>query len=415
VAIVLAAGEGSRMRSARSKLLHTIGGHSLLHLVCDAVAALQPSQMIVVVGYQSELVGTHATKVAPACKLVTQNDLDGPVSAIRAGLGALSPVDERAEVVIVFGDLPLLSGPTLQAMASAHRRDSDDATVLASSGGLETADDDFQATDAGAYVFDYGSLSAGLAQAGERPIEMSALVSLTKSEGGHIGTFLTDDPWQTCGVDDRVQLARLGVEFNRRQVIRWMRAGVTVIDPDSTWIEADVDLAQDVTLWPGTMLLGATSVAQGATIGPETTIKDSEVGAGATIRRSHVELAVVGAGVSVGPYARLRPGTQIGDGGVVGTFVETKNIQLGAKARIGHLTYCGDATLGDEVDIGAGVVFANWDATNRARTEVGASAIIGAGSLIVPPAEVPEGGVVQPGSLVRGASENAKRGLLEDS
>jgi len=410
------------MNSARSKLLHTIGGHSLLHLVCDAVGVLQPSQMVVVVGYQSEQVGAHATEVAPACKLVIQTNLDGPVSAVRAGLSALTAVDERAEVVVVFGDLPLLGGVTLQAMAAAHRRDNDDATVLASSGRLlvhtagdEVPEDVPPSADAGVYVFDYGSLVAGLAEADDTLVEMSGLVALAKSEDGHIGTFLTDDPWQTCGVDDRVQLARLSAEFNRRQVNRWMRAGVTVIDPNTTWIEADVDLAPDVTLWPGTMLLGATSVAQGATIGPETTVKDSEVGAGATIKRSHVELAVVGDGVSVGPYARLRPGTQIGDGGVVGTFVETKNIQLGAKARIGHLTYCGDATLGDEVDIGAGVVFANWDATNRARTEVGASAIIGAGSLIVPPAEVPEGGVVQPGSLVRGTSENAKRGLKEDT
>jgi len=417
---VLAAGEGTRMKSSRSKLLHTIGGHSLLRHVCEAVEVVRPTQTVVVVGYQAALVGEHVAEVAPACKVVPQDGPACPVSAVRSGIGALDSVDDQAEVIVVYGDLPLLDGATLQAMAAAHRRDGDAATVLASAGRVlvqAMGDDDGgdvwpSDADAGVYVFDYAALTSSLA--GEPAAqELPALVAQAKLAGGHIGTFLTDDPWQACGVDDRVQLARVGAEFNRRQVNRWMRAGVTVIDPATTWIEADVDLAPDVTLWPGTMLMGATSVAQGATIGPETTVKDSEVGAGAVISRSHVELAVVGPGTTVGPYARLRPGTQIGDKGVVGTFVETKNVAMGASARIGHLTYCGDATLGDGVDIGAGVVFANWDATNKARTQVGASAIIGAGALIVPPAEVPEGGVVLPGDVVRpgDANDTAKRGM----
>ena len=407
VAIVLAAGEGTRMKSNRAKVLHTIGGHTLLHHVCEAVEAICPSQTIVVVGFQSDVVGSHASEVSPACRVAVQATLSGPVTAVQTGLDALTDVDKSAEVVVVFADMPMLSGATLQAMVQAHRRDGDAATVLAISG-----QDD---ADPGAYVFDFSSLTDALAQLPDQPSEttFNELLNVTP---GHVGAFYTEDMWQGSGVDDRVQLAKLGAEYNRRQVNRWMRAGVTVIDPSSTWIEADVDLAPDVTLLPGTMLTGATSVAQGATIGPETTVKDSEVGEGATITRSQVELSVIGAGVSVGPYARLRPGTQIGELGVVGTFVETKNVVMGARSRIGHLTYCGDATLGDAVDMGAGVIFANWDATNRARTEVGASAIIGAGALLIPPTTVAEDSVVQPGVIVHASGEidTAKRVLKED-
>jgi len=395
VVVVLAAGEGRRMNSSRSKLLHQVGGHSLLRHALEAAEAIEPSQVVVVVGYQKEQVQAHLGDVAPGVLVAVQEQPTGPGDALRAGLGLLSGLGDDATILILCADLPLLQGVTLHAMIAAHRRDHDAATILGSG---DTGE------DAGAYVFDLGPLSASLAQAGQP--QLADVVEGIRSGGGQVGTFPVTDAWQTQGVDDRVQLAAVSAEYNRRQVDRWMRAGVTVVDPATTWIEADVDVAPDVTLLPGVMLMGATSVDTGATIGPETTVKDSEIGERAVVARSTVELSVVGAGADVGPYARLRPGTQIGTAGVVGTFVETKNVIMGQRSRLGHLVYCGDATLGEGVDVGAGVVFANWDSTNRARVEVGDGAVIGAGSLIVPPALVPPGTVVPPGATV-GPDETA--------
>ena len=428
VVIVLAAGAGARMRSSRSKLLHAIGGHSLLRHVLDAVEIVEPSQLVVVVGYQADLVGAQLAEFAPGARLAVQETPLGTADAVAVGLGVLDGLGDNALVQVVFADMPLLGGDTLTAIIETHKAQGDAATSLAPVEENEA--------ETGLYVFDFGPLTASLADIGQDRdgTSLADVLDHVKSDGCQVGVFRLEDQWQARGVDDRVQLASLNAEYNRRQVEHWMRAGVTVMDPASTWIEADVDLAEDVTLLPGTMLIGATSVARGAVVGPETTIKDSEIGEDAVVARSTVELSVVGDGAQIGPYARLRPGTQVGAGGVVGTFVETKNATIGAGARLGHLTYCGDTNLGDQVDVGASAVFANWDTTNRSRIDVGAAAIIGAGALIVPPAVIDAKAVVPPGatitppppetdielsqeprrsSLIDG-SDAAKRGLKED-
>ena len=412
VVVVLAAGAGLRMHSSRSKLLHTVGGHSLLRHTMEAVEALDPGQVVVVVGFGKDDVRAHLAEIAPGATIVVQESPVGTGDAVLVGLQQLGELADDAVVVVTCGDLPLLAGATLQAMAGAHRRDCDGATVLA------PGDSD----EAGAYVFDFGPLHAALETATEQGLHALADVVTVMSASVKVGEYIVADEWQTRSVDDRTQLAAVSAEYNRRLIEDWMRAGVTVVDPAGTWIEADVDLAPDVTLLPGVQLMGATSVAAGATIGPDTTIKDSEVGERAVVTRSTVDLAMIGPDATIGPYARLRPGSQIGANGVVGTFVETKNSILGDGARLGHLVYCGDTTLGDGVDVGAGVVFANWDSTNRARIVVGERAVIGAGSLIVPPASVEADAVVPPGTITGTirrldgdeATEAAKRRLEED-
>lgn len=390
VVVVLAAGEGRRMSSAHSKMLHTVGGHTLLRHAIDAALSIDPSQLVVVVGYQREQVCAHLAEIAPGAKVAYQERQVGTGDAARAGLSVIDEAADGTAVVVMCADLPLFDGSTLLAMVDARMSQGDAVTVL----GCPDDDD-------GVGVFDLRSLRSGLDAAGaDEHFSLADVVSSISLAGGRVGTFKAEDDWAARGVDDHVQLAAVGAEYNRRLVERWMRAGVTVIDPATTWIEADVDLGADVTLWPGTMLMGATSVAAGASIGPETTVKDSEIDELATITRSTVELSVVGAQANVGPYARLRPGSQVGQSGVIGTFVETKNAILGDGARLGHLTYCGDATLGDGVDVGAGVIFANWDSTNKAHIHIGADAVIGAGALIVPPVDVPAGAVVPPGTTV---------------
>jgi bifunctional UDP-N-acetylglucosamine pyrophosphorylase/glucosamine-1-phosphate N-acetyltransferase len=206
---------------------------------------------------------------------------------------------------------------------------------------------------------------------------------------------------QTEGANDRVQLAHLGRELNRRIVEAWMRDGVTVMDPATTWVDADVTLAPDVVLLPGTQLLGATVVAEDAVIGPDCTLKDCEIGRGARVVRAHGELAVIGAGANVGPFSYLRPGTVLGEGGKIGAFVETKNAQIGAGAKVPHLSYVGDADIGEGTNIGAGTIFANYDGTHKHHTTVGRGAKTGANNTFVAPVTIGDGAVTGGGTVVR--------------
>ena len=213
--------------------------------------------------------------------------------------------------------------------------------------------------------------------------------------------LVSDDPTVVEGVNDRVQLATLRAELNRRILEDWMRAGVTVVDPATTWVDVDVELARDVTLLPGTQLHGATVVAEGATVGPDTTLTDTEVGAGATVTRTHGSLAVLGAGTSVGPFAYLRPGTVLGAQGKIGTFVETKNAEIGEGSKIPHLSYVGDATIGDHTNIGAASVTVNYDGVHKHRTVIGSHARTGADNMFVAPVSVGDGAYTAAGSVIR--------------
>jgi len=206
---------------------------------------------------------------------------------------------------------------------------------------------------------------------------------------------------QTEGANDRAQLAALAAEMNRRILDRWMADGVTVVDPTSTWIDADVKLAPDVTLLPGVQLQGATVVEEDAVIGPDTTLKDVEVGAGARVVRTHAELAVIGAGADVGPFAYLRPGTVLGADGKIGTFVETKNADIGPGAKVPHLSYVGDATIGEGANIGAGTIFANYDGIAKHRTHIGAYAKTASNNTFVAPVNVGDGAATGAGSVIR--------------
>jgi bifunctional UDP-N-acetylglucosamine pyrophosphorylase / glucosamine-1-phosphate N-acetyltransferase len=226
-------------------------------------------------------------------------------------------------------------------------------------------------------------------------------VRLAREAGLHVGAHELADVMQTEGVNDRVQLARTGRAMNERIVTRWMEAGVTVMDPDTTWVDADVVLSPDVTLLPGVQLLGATVVAEDAVIGPDTTLKDCEIGAGARVVRAHAELSVIGPGADVGPFARLRPGTTLGAGGKIGTFVETKNAQIADGAKVPHLSYVGDAEIGEGSNIGAGAVFANYDGVAKHRTVVGRQVKTGSNNTFVAPVTIGDGAGTAGGTVVR--------------
>jgi bifunctional UDP-N-acetylglucosamine pyrophosphorylase/glucosamine-1-phosphate N-acetyltransferase len=425
--IVLAAGGGTRMRSKKSKLLHEIGGRSMVGHVLAAVGAVEPTQVVAVVGHQRDQVGPHISALMPDAILAVQDDQQGTGHAVRIAVEAAAT--SSGTVLVVYGDTPLLRGDSLRDFAQEHEAAQSAVSVLSGvvdepfgygrivrndEGDVEAIVEENDATPeqreiheigSGIFAFDAEFLVDVLPRIGNDNAKgeyyLTDAVGLARDAGLTVAAFPIDDVMQTEGANDRVQLANLARELNRRIVEQWMRDGVTVMDPATTWIEADVQLAPDVILLPGTHLLGATVVGEDAVIGPDTSLKDCEVGAGARVARAHGELAVVGDGATVGPYAYLRPGTELGSGGKIGTFVETKNARIGAGAKVPHLSYVGDAEIGEGSNIGAGTIFANYDGTTKHHTTVGKGAKTGANNTFVAPVSIGDGAMTGGGAVVR--------------
>jgi bifunctional UDP-N-acetylglucosamine pyrophosphorylase / glucosamine-1-phosphate N-acetyltransferase len=425
--IVLAAGGGTRMRSKRMKVLHEVGGRSMIGHVLAAVQAVEPTRIIAVVGSQREQVGAHIQALVPTVLLAVQEEQHGTGHAVRVAMDACGTTS--GTVIVAAGDTPLLQGDSLRSFAQEHEAAQSAVSVLSGvvdnphgygrivrdgDGDLASIVEEKDATsdqrgireiNSGILAFDAEFLVDALPRLGNDNAKgeyyLTETVGLARDAGLTVSAFPIDDVMQTEGANDRVQLAQLGRELNRRIVESWMREGVTVMDPATTWIEADVVLSTDVTLLPGTQLLGATIVAEDAVIGPDTTLKDCEVGRGARVVRTHGELAVVGHGATVGPFAYLRPGTELGRGGKIGAFVETKNARIGDGAKVPHLSYVGDAEIGAGTNIGAGTIFANYDGVNKHRTTVGKGAKTGANNTFVAPVDIGDGATTGGGTVVR--------------
>ncbi len=429
--IVLAAGSGTRMRSKTMKVLHPLGGRSMIGHVLSAAVALEPEHLVVVVGHGRDQVGPHVTDQVPDALLAVQETQEGTGHAVRIALEAL---ESRAggvqgTVVVAMGDTPLLEAATLAALVADHTTAARAVTVLTgqvadpTGYGRVVRDDDgavlaiVEERDAdpaqaligeinsGIYAFDGAFLARALARVtndnAKGEYYLTDVVGVARSDGSAVGAHATGDVAQTEGANDRSQLAALGAQLNRRTLERWMRAGVSIVDPATTWVDVTVSLAPDVTLLPGVQLLGATDVAEDAVVGPDCTLTDVEVGRGARVVRTHGELAVVGEGATVGPFSYLRPGTVLGAGGKIGAFVETKNARIGDGAKVPHLSYVGDAEVGEGANIGAGTIFANYDGVAKHRTVVGRHAKTGANNTFVAPVHLGDGAVTGGGTVVR--------------
>jgi bifunctional UDP-N-acetylglucosamine pyrophosphorylase/glucosamine-1-phosphate N-acetyltransferase len=325
--------------------------------------------------------------------------------------------------------VPLLAAETLRELLVAHAASGSVATVItatladpsgygrilrAADGSVVGIVEQKDATDAqleirevnsGLYAFDAAVLRKALAQVGTDNAQgekyLTDVLGIVGDEGLLVSAHLIKDLWQTEGVNDRVQLSRLGAELNRRIVEGWMRAGVTVVDPSTTWIDADVTLGRDVTIHPQTQIHGASTIGDDVVLGPDTTLTDVEIGQGASVIRTHGSLAVIGAGASVGPFAYLRPGTDLGVNGKIGTFVETKNARIGTGSKVPHLTYVGDATIGEYSNIGASSVFVNYDGVNKTHTTIGSHCRTGSDNMFVAPVTVGDGAYTGAGTVVR--------------
>jgi bifunctional UDP-N-acetylglucosamine pyrophosphorylase / glucosamine-1-phosphate N-acetyltransferase len=431
-AIVLAAGEGTRMRSAVPKVLHPIAGRSLLGHAVHAVAALEPEHLVVVVGAGAEQVreaisGIESELARPVLAAEQRQRL-GTGHAVRCGLEAL-PDDLDGPVVVTYGDVPLLASDTLHELLQEHASSGSPVTVLTSAvddptgygrvlhapdGTVSRIVEERDASleeravreiNSGVYAFDAAFLRASIGRL--RPtnkqgeLYLTDLVAMARDSGADARGVRCGDAWQVCGVNDRVQLAAIRAELNKRLLERWMREGVTVVDPATTWVDVQVRLEPDVVVHPGTQLHGATTVAGGAEVGPDTTLTDCVIGAGAVVVRTHGGDAEIGPGASVGPFAYLRPGARLGERGKIGTFVEVKNSDIGPGTKVPHLTYVGDATIGEHSNIGASSVFVNYDGVRKQRTVVGSHVKTGSDNTFVAPVRIGDGAYTGAGTVVR--------------
>ncbi len=425
--IVLAAGVGKRMKSELPKVLHPVLGRTLVgHVLAAVDEALPGSRVLVVIGRGAERVAEHVAEQAPHAGTVLQAEQRGTGHAVRVALDAVP--DDDGPVVVLNGDLPLITPATLGALVAGHETAHAGVTVLtaevADPGGagrivrgeggavsriVEQRDASpvelaINEINAGAYAFDAGALREMLGKISTNNDQgeeyLTDVVGLMVAGGWPVRAHLTADPDETLGCNDRVELAALRATMRDRVNAEFMRAGVGIVDPATTWIDVTAHVEPDAVIEPNTHLRGASRIGAGAVVGPDTSLIDTEVEAGATVLRTHAERAHVGAGAAVGPFAYLRPGTVLGAKAKVGTFVETKNAQLGEGAKVPHLSYIGDATIGEHSNVGAATVTVNYDGVRKHHTVIGAHARTGADNMFVAPVEVGDGAYTAAGSVI---------------
>jgi bifunctional UDP-N-acetylglucosamine pyrophosphorylase/glucosamine-1-phosphate N-acetyltransferase len=427
--VVLAAGEGKRMKSATPKVLHPLLGRTLVGHVLAAAQAAQAASTMVVVGHKADLVAAHLADIAPSATPVLQAQQNGTGHAVRIALEAAP--DAAGTVVVLNGDVPLLRPATVEALVLAHELAGTAATVLVAevadpaglgrivrdaAGNLERIVEERDATaeqralrevNAGIYAFDAAMLREALGKLSTDNDQgeeyLTDVFGLLASLGHAVGVHVAGDADETLGCNDRAELASLRALLRDRVNAAWMRAGVSILDPATTWIDVSVTLEPDAEIDQNSQLIGETSVGAGAIVGPDTTLIDTSVGAGAVVLRTHSIGAEIGPEATVGPFSFLRPGTRLGRKAKVGGFVETKNAELGEGAKVPHLSYVGDAEIGAKSNIGAGTIFANYDGVRKNRTTVGEAAFVGSDTVLVAPAEIGAGAYVAAGSVISGS------------
>ncbi|RDH76197.1 bifunctional UDP-N-acetylglucosamine diphosphorylase/glucosamine-1-phosphate N-acetyltransferase GlmU [Mycolicibacterium moriokaense] len=430
--LVLAAGAGTRMRSDIPKVLHTLAGRSMLSHVLHSVAKVAPHHLVVLLGHDRERIAPAVAELAERLgrpiDVAVQEQQHGTGHAVGCGLAAL-PADLAGTVVVVSGDVPLLDSDTLADLIATHGAETAAATVLTTTLPdptgygriLRTQDrevigivEEVDATrsqraigevNAGVYAFDIEELRSALDRLqphnAQQELYLTDVISIIRQDGRVVRAQHVDDGALVAGINDRVQLSDLAAELNRRIVAGHQRSGVTVVDPSTTWIDVDVTVGRDTIIAPGTQLLGATRVGGRCEIGPDTTLTDVTVGDGATVVRTHGSASVIGDGATVGPFTYLRPGTVLGDVGKLGAFVETKNASIGAGTKVPHLTYVGDADIGEHSNIGASSVFVNYDGETKRRTTIGSHVRTGSDTMFVAPVTIGDGAYTGAGTVVR--------------
>lgn len=417
------------MKSKTPKVLHEICGRSLVGHVVSAARELEPAELVVVVGHGRELVTAHLDQVDAAARTAVQAEQLGTGHAVRMGLEELS-ADGAVDgtVIVVCGDTPLLTGETLRALAATHTADGNAVTVLTAevpdatgygrivrdASGAVTAIVEHKDADAaqraireinsGVFAFDGQLLAKALGKVrtdnsqGEE--YLTDVLGILREAGHRVGASVAGDHREISGINNRGQLSQARRILNDRLLERAMLGGVTVVDPASTFLDVSVTFEPDSIVLPGTQLLGSTHISEGAEVGPNSRLKDTVVGVGARVDNTVADSAVVGEEASVGPYAYLRPGTKLGVRAKAGTYVEMKNATIGEGTKVPHLSYVGDATIGDHTNIGAASVFVNYDGQEKHPSTIGSHCRTGADNMFVAPVTIGDGSYTAAGSVI---------------
>ncbi len=421
--IVLAAGKGTRMKSERAKVLHPLLGRPMLFYVLDALKEVQVERTVLVIGHEADQVRQTC---GPAHRYAEQTVQRGTGHAVLTALPELE--DFEGQVLILYGDMPLLTGAVLGELCAAHQASGDELTVLTADAPelrdfgrivrqpdghveriVEARDCDpaeyaLKEVNLGAYCAKASLLREFLPRIGsqnaQNEIYLTDLVALASAAGRPVGAVQTADLESSLGVNSRADLAQAGLVLNRRLLHRMMLDGVTILDPASTWVEPGVRVGPDTEILPGTLLRGQTEIGAGCILGPHTQIVDSRIGDRVRIQHSVLLGACVEDEATVGPFAYLRPDSRIGRGARVGDFVEIKNSVIGAGAKVPHLSYVGDADVGSRANLGCGTITCNYDGTAKHRTVIGEGAFIGSNTSLVAPVRIGAGAATGAGSVV---------------
>lgn len=422
-AIVLAAGHGTRMKSQTHKVLHRVCGKPMILHILDTLQSAKLDQIIVVVGQQRDKV---IEVIGDRADIAIQERQDGTGDAVKAALPQLR--EDADSVIVLYGDAPLIQGSTIERLFAARKSEGAAATILTADvenptglgrvfmdeeGNVQRVVEEKDATPAerthriintGIYAFSADGLRTSVSMLrsdnAQGEYYLTDTLSILRTLGGRVVPVDVGDPAEIASVNDRLQLAQVEKICAEQIRNRWMRAGVTMVDPASTYIDADVELAEDVTLLPGTMLSGRTKVAAHSTIGPNSRLTDTVVHAGAVVQYSVAVESEIGEAAQVGPFAYLRPDSRIGARVKIGDFVEVKNSQIGDDSKVSHLAYVGDAEIGRDVNVGCGVITVNYDGEKKHRTVVQDGAFVGSNVNLIAPVHVGEGAYVCAGSTV---------------
>jgi bifunctional UDP-N-acetylglucosamine pyrophosphorylase/glucosamine-1-phosphate N-acetyltransferase len=439
----MAAGEGTRMRSSLPKMLHPVCGRPMVAWPVLAAREAGAERIAAIVSPGRDISAGFPGEV----ETVVQPKPDGTGGAVRA---AMPLIGEAETVLVLSGDVPLISVETISGMLETHDASGAAATMLtielddpgsygrvirSGSGEVERVVETKAAGDAsaeqlaireinaGAYVFQTGPLAEALGSLSSENAQseyyLPDVLPALRARGHAVAAHLTDDLAVTMGVNDRADLAAVEAEARRRILERHMLAGVTVVDPGSTWVDADVEIAADARIEPGTSLRGRTVVEAGAVVGPLSTVIDSTLGEGASVPHSYLLECAVGPQARVGPFAYLRPGAELAPGAKAGAFVEVKNSRIGEGAKVPHLAYVGDAEIGAGSNLGAGSITANYDGFRKNRTTIGENVRIGVDTMLIAPVEVGDGAYTGAGAVIKSdvpdgalaVSENKQRNI----
>ena len=434
LAVVLAAGEGTRMRSGTAKVLHKVCGQTMLHHVVQSISAINPKSLKIVVGAHKESVEAHIKEIAPSAKTVFQKVRNGTGHATEL---ALANESNAGSVLIMAGDIPLITGMTLVELFEVHQRSKSAATILTATVPDPTgygrilrdekgkithiveekeADSATKAIDeinSGIYIFALGKLIEVIGKLernnSQNELYLTDVIEHLVTANEPVSSYNIPDYVEILGVNDRAKLADCAAIMRDRINEQHMFNGVSIIDPTTTWIDRSVELSKDVTIFPGSALQGNTKVSENCVIGPRTTLVDCNVQAGAQIIESYAIESNIGENANVGPFSYLRSNTQLAANTKVGAYVEVKNSKIGADSKVPHLSYIGDAQIGTGTNIGAATVIVNFDGENKHETKIGNHVRVGSDSMLVAPVNIGDGAYTAAGSVV---TEDVPAGAL---